>query len=317
MVDAKLKAIGLGWVPSALSFLFWVIVIVLAYFAYRNFRAKKYGLALLAGTPLILLLLIPANSLREEREFMARYEPAKALFEEKCRTVAGEKIYRTVENVEGILLQKVRPPRSVSTWTPPMSPDAAFPFESGGDDYISSFLLPEYASENGYPPKPIPITRERRGYINAALRAGGLPGYRFVDVVDSKTEKPIRYTARWEEPWQYDKSYLKGYIKFVLEGKAESSPAARYAVTFEDHVIPEERALGIASSTVKVIDTKTNEVLGELTRYAWSTVPLDVLAENRWLRAHSCPAYSGGTGHSTRKFVDQVLIPPREKIAPQ
>lgn len=43
-------------------------------------------------------------------------------------------------------------------------------------------------------------------------------------------------------------------------------------MTYEDHVVPEERALWLASSTVKVINRQTNEVLGEMTRYAWRRV---------------------------------------------
>jgi hypothetical protein len=40
-------------------------------------------------------------------EHKQRYEKAKALFDERCKT-AGEKIYRTVDNVEGITLLKLR-----------------------------------------------------------------------------------------------------------------------------------------------------------------------------------------------------------------
>jgi hypothetical protein len=53
------------------------------------------------------------------------------------------------------------------------------------------------------------ITPENRGYINTDRRSEGLPGYRYVDVIDEKDAKRYRYTGRWEEPWQYDKSYLK------------------------------------------------------------------------------------------------------------
>ena len=43
----------------------------------------------------------------EEAEWHKRYDPAKARFDQLCQN-AGEKIYRTADNVDGILLLKVR-----------------------------------------------------------------------------------------------------------------------------------------------------------------------------------------------------------------
>lgn len=49
------------------------------------------------------------------------------------------------------------------------------------------------------------------------------------------------------EPWQTDKSYLKRHIRLNLDKAPSPSKATpRYGVTFEDHVIPEERALWLA-----------------------------------------------------------------------
>ena len=45
---------------------------------------------------------------REERA--ARLAKAEAMLAERCKT-AGEKIHRTVDNVEGVLLMKLRPER--------------------------------------------------------------------------------------------------------------------------------------------------------------------------------------------------------------
>ena len=43
----------------------------------------------------------------EEAAWHKRYDPAKARFDQLCQN-AGEKIYRTADNVDGILLLKVR-----------------------------------------------------------------------------------------------------------------------------------------------------------------------------------------------------------------
>lgn len=242
------------------------------------------------------------------REAKARYlekiRQAEALFKEKCATTAGVKIYRTVPDVEGLLLLKVRPTRTDSELADPMWPGAAFGEEDAGDSYITSFL----GHEN---PVYGTITPEKRGHINVIPRAGSLPGYRWIEVVDEKDGQRYRYTARYDEPWQTDKSYLKGYIRFNLDKSPAPKAMPRYGVTFEDHVIPEERSLWLASGTIKVLDLKTNEVLAELTRYAMSYIhtPRHSMP---WLNHSICPTNPGGDGTTTRQFVDQVLIPKKE-----
>jgi hypothetical protein len=49
--------------------------------------------------------------------------PGQLLFEEKCRTVAGEMVYRKIEDVDGLLLTKVRPSAGDAGWADVMWPD--------------------------------------------------------------------------------------------------------------------------------------------------------------------------------------------------
>ncbi len=240
-------------------------------------------------------------------EYLAKIKEAKAYYEEKCEKVAGIRIHKTVPDVEGLLLLKVRPERRSRELADPMWPGAAFGEEYSGDSYIRSFL--------GYE-NPITgdgsITQRYRGHINTTPRTGGLPGYRWVEVIDEKDGQRYRYSARYDEPWQSDKSYLKGYIRFNLDKTPSPSKISpRYAVTFEDHVIPEERALWVASSTIKVLDLKAHEVLGEMTRYAISYIHAPHHSMP-WLNHSICPYSIGGDGTNTRQFVDQILIPKKE-----
>jgi hypothetical protein len=244
---------------------------------------------------------------------VARALSGKAVWEEKCHTVAGEKIYRKVENVEGVLLMKVRPRVGEREWADRMWPGAAFARELHSDSYITSFLGYEYAPGNGLTGKPGVITPQARGHISTDRRPGGLPGYRWVEVIDEKDGQRYRYAGQYEEPWQKDKTYLKGYIKFFLDKTPATGPSPRYGVTYEDHVIAEDRYLGIASSTIKVIDLQTKEVLGEMTRYAWSPGAPSRVNPSPWLTAYRCPDHAVGTDQYTRKFVDQILIPAKEK----
>ena len=104
-------------------------------------------------------------------------------------------------------------------------------------------------------------------------------------------------------------NYDLNVYRWTLDKTPTLDPAPRYAVTYEDHVVLEERALWLASSTVKVIDRETNEVLGEMTRYVWSAGAPSSANPSPWLSAYACPKSKGLSGYATRMFVDQVLIP--------
>ncbi|HQU80923.1 MAG TPA: hypothetical protein PLU47_15835 [Azonexus sp.] len=253
-------------------------------------------------------------------EYLAKIKEAEAYYKDKCEKVAGIKIYKTVPDVEGVLLMKVRPERIDRELADPNWPGAAFGGEFYGDSYIRSFLGYEYrgVDKNG-------VMSSVRGYINTDKRPGGLPGYRWVEVPDPKDGQRYRYTgsekpsgkknpqayrAELEKDPNYDMSVYRWSLDKV---PSPSKTPPRYAVTFEDHVIPEERALWVASSTVKVLDLKTNEVLGEMTRYAMSYIhaPRHSMP---WLNHSICPEMNVTSyAQSTRIFVDQILIPKKEK----
>ena len=250
----------------------------------------------------------PAVSQDAREAAQAQMAQGKALFEEKCRTVAGEKIYRKVEDVEGIVLLKVRPARGDSELADRMWPGAAFASEFRADEYIKSFMWFEHLKEGA--------KQKQRGILNTSV--SDQPGYRFVNVIDEKDGKRYRYTGSTKEVTRISSILIGGDGKpfrsktFVLEKSTAPNPAPRYGVTFEDHVIPEERYFGVASSTVKVLDLQTGEVLGELTRYAWSPSGPSRSNPVPWLAALECPRTQWRFAE-TRQFVDQILIPAKEK----
>lgn len=244
-----------------------------------------------------------ADAARKKTQDAAK--SAQALYEEKCRTVAGVKIYRTVPDVEGVLLMKIRPERTDRDLSDPMWPGAALASESRGDGYITNFLAYEISGS----PKGEPVTPERRGYLGTQERPGALPGYRYVDVIDEKDGKRYRYVLK-QKPRPTSEI---GWIDIVLDKAPAPDPSPRYGVTFEDHVIPEERAQGIASTTVKVIDLETQEVLGEMTTYARGAIKASSVNPVPWLSAYKCGSIGIDAHGATRQFVDQVLIPKREK----
>ncbi len=254
-----------------------------------------------------------------------RMTEGKALFEEKCKTVAGEKIYKTVPEVEGLLLLKVRPKSGEREQSDLMWPGAAFARETEGDGYITSFLAAEMARSDGKGGR-LPITQKDRGLVTPVspekLTPNDRPGYRWVEVLDEKDGKRYRYTGSEKIVGKKDTSAYNvqlalkknpNYDLNVYQRSLDKVPAPgaspRYGVTFEDHVIPDERQRGLASSTVKVLDLKTGEVLGEMLRYAWSPGAPSPANPTPWLTAYRCPDLSFNTGSATRKFVDQILLP--------
>jgi hypothetical protein len=281
---------------------------------------SRYWLAFL----LTIVACAQSTQAAEREATKARMTDGKALFDEKCATVAGEKIYRKVENVEGVLLMKVRPPAGDAQWSNRDWPGAAFARESTGDEYITTFLGFEYGGGvlgGGFEP----VRPDYRGHVSTDRRPSGLPGYRWVEVIDEKDGRRHRITGSQkvvgkkdttakgvQMAMEKDPNYDLNIYRWSLDKSVSTLPPPRYGVTYEDHVIPEERYLGVASSTVKVIDLETKEVLGEMIRYAWSPGAPSRINPSPWLTAYKCPGHARGANSATRKFVDQILIPAKE-----
>lgn len=65
----------------------------------------------------------------EAREFEARHEKAQALFAERCKTV---------DNVDGVLLMRVRP--NNKNFSDQFAMTDPYGHDFGGDDYVAWFL---------------------------------------------------------------------------------------------------------------------------------------------------------------------------------
>ena len=208
------------------------------------------------------------------------YEPAKARFEQLCQN-AGEKIYRTADNVDGILLLKVRGDDEKyqdSFYNPlkdQMWEDAAVESEFDREAYIEEFLLPYTSS---------------------------FPRYTYADVLQ-KNGLVIRYSRQKEDQ------------NWVMEQQSTPHPRARYAVTYENDISWENRKHWIAGTTIKVIDTKTNELMAEKTMYAF--VPALGYSEleqnpNPWGRGDRCPEEDSYQLQAV-SFARKVLLSPSFK----
>ncbi len=117
-----------------------------------------------------LALILPSpKEYREAKERKERYKQAEAVFKQQCDK-ASEKIYRTVDNVEGIMLLKVLPEENSfkhSDAHNPMWEDAALQ-SYAGDGFIRTFL----------------------GHHTNGI------GYLYIDVLQENQTDVIRYTGR-------------------------------------------------------------------------------------------------------------------------
>ena len=214
----------------------------------------------------------------KEAEWRKRYEPAKARFDQLCQN-AGEKIYRTADNVDGILLLKVRgddekyQDNSYNPLKDQMWENAALPSEFDREEYIGSFL-PDWSGVH----------------------------YDYIDVLQ-KDGSIIRYSGDWH---MTDKPFNQ---------EINPSHPARYAVTYENDISWENRKHWIAGTTIKIIDTKTNTLMAEKTMYVF--VPELGYSKfeqnpNPWGRGDRCPE-ENQYQQQTVSFVRKVLLSPAFK----
>jgi hypothetical protein len=232
----------------------------------------------------------------------ARLSKAEELFAERCRA-SGEKIFHSVDGVDGIVLLKRRPERA--NYYDQFEMNDPYGNDAGGDRFIETFL--------------------RGGYERAAPGSGlhSHIGYQYVDVADGANNRH-RYTGSVREVEETSSIIGGGTGKkfkstaFVLDKVLASEPLPRYGVTYDDISTPGDREYWIAGSSLKVIDLLTGEVMAERVGYM-----MDIQQGDRaggrapWQFAanYACPPFSDGDHGwlsqfgGADKFVEKVLKP--------
>jgi hypothetical protein len=257
MFGGPLDMTPFGALVKGIGVIYWLLAAAGLWWALRGSRPWKEKL--LRALPVVLVFgFVPGQAGWKAFEARQRFNAAKAHFDMRCKS-AGEKILRVVENVEGIALLKLRPRIGLHTVEDdPMWPNAAMFGERYGDDYIMSFLGYE-KTDNKYP--------KYRGQISK--HPTPLPGYRYVDVLDSIDGLRYRYSA----PLKRRSTNIRSqeFEQELHREVAGTTTAPRYGVTFEDIVDPEDRKHWIAGTKLQVVDLTGNEVIAEQTVYLWDT----------------------------------------------
>ncbi len=231
-----------------------------------------------------------------------RLQIAEKMFQERCKK-SGEFIHRTAENVDGVLLMKLRP--QSQNFADQFAMDDPYGHDIGGDGYITNFLHGRNASGS---------LVEQDAIAN---------GYRYVEVIDSMDGKRYRYTGSIKEVSHTSSILIGGDGKttfktkdFVLDKTPASDPAPRYGVTYDDISTREEREYWIAGGSLKIVDLQTNEVIAERVGYMMDRGQGSTSGgRSPWLLAarHACPSFPVAPGGNpfkmdqTRNFVETVL----------
>lgn len=260
----------------------------------KAWRNNIIATVVILGGVLAWIFIPSADERRLNREAEIRRQnrlKSRAVFEELCKT-AGEKIYRTADNVEGVTLLKVWDRESAHS-EEKLWKYAGLPEQYGKDSYIEGFLKWRVKI----------ITKGNEKYDDVLFSPEDqnhpyiLQGrYSYVDV-KQKNGTFLRYTLGDNLNQNY--RMISNFTK---------SPA-RYAVTFENPVVPEEREHWIAHTRATVIDLQDNTVMATKDWYSFESQQ-GYGRYSMWITAATCPEPGrSSTAYPIRLFIGDVLKP--------
>jgi hypothetical protein len=260
----------------------------------RAWRNNIIATVVVLGGVFAWIFIPGADERRLNREAEIRRQnrlKSRAVFEELCKT-AGEKIYRTADNVEGVTLLKVWDRESAHS-EEKLWKYAGLPEQYGKDSYIEGFLKWRVKI----------ITKGNEKYDDVLFSPEDqnhpyiLQGrYSYVDV-KQKNGTFLRYTLGDNLNQNY--RMISNFTK---------SPA-RYAVTFENPVVPEEREHWIAHTRATVIDLQDNTVMATKDWYSFESQQ-GYGRYSMWVTAATCPDPGrSSTAYPIRLFIGDVLKP--------
>jgi hypothetical protein len=238
-----LKALGpLYWLAAALC-----IALALWWF-------KRWWLKL--GVAAVIAVAFATPVLRHTQERQVQYDAARAKldaaqahFEMRCKS-AGEKITRTVENVDGVAWMKWRDKHNVD------------------DDYDQFKLSDPYGRDcSGEWCIEQLLRATKRLDLDPDKKMAVYSGYQFVESTDPKAQQLSRYVRQLYRRHDRDPAYGERDIQTELVSQPIQKHSARYGITWDDVSSREDREQWIAGGSIKVIDLQTNEVIAERIGY--------------------------------------------------
>lgn len=194
-------------------------------------------------------------------------------FEHLCKTEAGEFIYKTVENVEGLYMMRPREPVN--------------------DDKLQHL----YALEDPYAYSDIETAAPQKLFINPPWWR-----FKFFEVRKTENDSDIKSATKY---LRYS-GYIQG--KAVMKMEHTQSLTSQYGYIWRGLYRPYDRELGIVGSELIVMDLLSNEVLAVRRGFIRSGDVRNNLTGVWWLGGHVCPRYEHANAY-TYEFVSKVLNP--------
>jgi hypothetical protein len=208
-------------------------------------------------------------------------------FEHLCKTEAGEFIYKTVENVEGLYMMR---PRKEAT-----------------DDELSHL----YALEDPYGQVLTESELPQDEYVQPAMGK-----YEYLEMPAGDPKKTSEAAAKFKRYYRDETAHpnrryqtaVNGQFVFVPYIVAEARVSAiksRYGFTWRGVPRPHDRELGIAGGELIVLDLKTQEAVAVrrgFIRSGW----MKNITGIWWLTGRTCPSPGAKREHL---FIKETLKP--------
>ncbi|WP_447977251.1 hypothetical protein [Candidatus Nitrospira bockiana] len=207
-------------------------------------------------------------------------------FEHLCKTEAGEFIYKTVENVEGLLQMRSR--------------------ENPTDTELEHL----YAIEDPYGHSVGVRDHPEEYFVQPAIGK-----YQFLEIPlpkNSKMGEEMKYRRYFRDekahPGRDYQTAVKGQftrVPYIVAEEKLSSARSRYGYTWRGITRPHDRELGIAGGELIILDLGSNEVLAVRRGFVRSGYMRNMTGV-WWLTAQKCSEESLKTD---AQFINQVLKP--------
>lgn len=247
-----------GSVLSAVGILYWVLAAAALLVALKAPKGRNNKAIAVLGV-IAVFGYMPGRIGWEQHQARSRSNAAMERFEERCKS-AGEKISRTVQNVEGVVWMKWRP--------------------KGGSDNDQFGLDDPYGRDCGGEDCILQLLRVTKGAdLNPGEARRHEKGYRFVESVDPVDGNTYRYVGVIKLPPGWTPEKIEQHRRdtgqdvpsfshvFMLERQPIAQLTARYGITWDDVSTREDRQHWIASGSLKVMDMQANEVIAERVGY--------------------------------------------------
>jgi hypothetical protein len=280
---------GFGSLLKAINLLYWIVAALVIAVTWRRAEGRRSKI-LLSVVAASLFLVLPVLRISRAVQLQTRYAEARALFDERCRT-SGEKILKTVSDVDGIFLLRPRP--AGLNLSNQYELDDPYASDFRGSAYIVSFLM----------------GRNPDGSFTEKNTNGA---FRFVETADPQTGGVLRWTPVLTPRASRDA------IDISLKKEIAAKRRSKYGVTWSDLSTREDRDHWIAGSSLRIVDLETNNTIAERIGYMFDAGLGDQTGgRSPWAYAtyNACPAFDRGTAGTPMKasrdrgFVLRVLSP--------